>query len=100
MYEKTDLGDNVPKPIPPREDVGMVMAVASGASKAVLYICCTVTFGILLSHCSLDQATILACEKACSSQDTKMESVTSQKCSCVNSGNSALVPRSEIWVLP
>jgi len=105
MYKRTDLDDidnqRQRKEIPSlREETAAIGAIASGVAKAVLYICCTIAMGILLSKCQLDSETITKCEQACSTQGTKMESVTNQRCKCVAADDPSLVPAADVWVLP
>ena len=104
MYKRTDLddleSDKKHRLVSPADEAKALVAIAGGVAKAVLYICCTITLGILLSKCQLDSETIAKCEQACTAQGTKMESVTNQRCKCVAEDDPSLTSRSDIWVLP
>jgi len=75
------------------EDISRI--AANALCKCVLYISIAILAGITLSNCQLDNSIIEACQDACSSANSQMESVTQRECTCIEKGETATS-----WVIP
>ncbi len=78
------------------DDKDMSLNALSKALVKVAFIASVTIIIIFFGYsCNLSSETIKECETACSSRDSKMQSVTERKCTCqVGSGNG------DIWALP
>jgi hypothetical protein len=83
----------------PNEDTLLISSIAGVVSKSVFYICITVVAGIYISSCQLDATTVDQCQRACTGLGTRMESVTSSECECMQAGITEATTN-DIWVLP
>ena len=83
----------------PNEDTLLITSIAGAVSKSVFYICITVVAGMYISSCQLGASTIDQCQKACTDLGTRMESVTSSECECMQAGIIDATTN-DIWVLP
>ncbi|MAG24258.1 hypothetical protein CMI47_01650 [Candidatus Pacearchaeota archaeon] len=103
MKSSTPLWDNMDnnKNTPPSLESGdrLMASLAGAAAKSVFYIGITVVAGMYISSCQLDASTIDQCQKACTDIGTRMESVTSRECECMQAGTIE-AKSNDIWVLP
>jgi len=63
------------------QDTVLIKTVGTTISKMTLYICCTITAGMMISTCKVDEKIILQCEESCTSAQGIRE-VTSTSCEC------------------
>jgi hypothetical protein len=103
-YPKTDLHGTPESGHGKRPDIDadskMVVAIASGVAKSILYICITIFCCFYISSCNLEATVIKQCEASCSTSGNRMKSVSNSTCECVARSEESGETTDDIWVLP